>query len=217
MVPKRAVGRWWGSGGGSATIRLMHSSFPVPWDRLPGESQPAYKAFLAYRDAGGCRSVRSLARQVGKSRSLLFRWSSRHRWTARAQAWDMARDFAAEDREREDHECRLAHLRRAIEKALLGHCVPGIAMEERFSEDPNLFEALDVKTHYELALKGAASLPRLIRAEREFIDLRASGDGSLVDPRVAARAKAEKMSREEAEEYLLGKLDPRRKDGDARR
>lgn len=60
----------------------------APWDQMPHESGKAYEAFLVYRDMGIARSVRAAARQMGKVRSQIDRWSARYDWVNRAKAWD---------------------------------------------------------------------------------------------------------------------------------
>lgn len=56
-----------------------------PWDKTPGETSIAYEAFRAFRDLG---TSRSLAGVAGYSMPSMRRWSAKHRWAARAQAWD---------------------------------------------------------------------------------------------------------------------------------
>lgn len=77
---------------------------PKPWDRLPDESEAAYKAFLAYRDLGKKRSQDSAAKVLAESLGhtwsnrkrarggRLVDWSSKFRWVERATAWDKHRD-----------------------------------------------------------------------------------------------------------------------------
>ena len=77
---------------------------PPPWARGPDESPVAHAAFLAYRDLGQGRSFVGAGRAVGKSDSLIRRWALRHRWKARAWAWDVAQsqqDEAVARRERD--------------------------------------------------------------------------------------------------------------------
>ena len=59
-----------------------------PWDRQPGETSKAYAAFVAYRDLGGERSYAKVARQLGKSTTLLDRWGRQNDWQSRTAAWD---------------------------------------------------------------------------------------------------------------------------------
>ncbi len=61
---------------------------PQPFERLPTESAQAFEAFALYRDAGVSRSTRAVARQCGKCASLIQRWSRRHRWQQRIQAFE---------------------------------------------------------------------------------------------------------------------------------
>jgi hypothetical protein len=62
---------------------------PAPWEQMPGESGPAYAAFLTYRNLGTSRSFVGAARAQGRHESLLRRWGMRHRWRERAWLWDL--------------------------------------------------------------------------------------------------------------------------------
>lgn len=85
-----------------------------PWEQLPGESEKAYAAFLAFRDLGVGRSLEEAWRayqkqqtkpkpkaktkktkkqqKVAKSNtrpgSSFYGWVREHRWWERAKAWD---------------------------------------------------------------------------------------------------------------------------------
>jgi len=61
------------------------------WERQVNESERAYQAFDVYRRLGLDRSLVKAAREVGKSRQLLERWSVRHCWQDRMLAWDSHR------------------------------------------------------------------------------------------------------------------------------
>ena len=58
-----------------------------PWDRQPRESEEAHAAFSAWLGQAH-RNVAALARELGLSLSLLWRWHKRHRWPERALAFD---------------------------------------------------------------------------------------------------------------------------------
>ena len=62
---------------------------PKPWEQMPGESGPAYAAFLAYRDMGATRTYVATARSLRRHESLMRRWATRHRWRERAWLWDL--------------------------------------------------------------------------------------------------------------------------------
>ncbi len=59
------------------------------WSQRSNESAPAYEAFRVYLNvqdekAGG---IRETARRLGKSPTMVTRWSSRNDWVNRARAW----------------------------------------------------------------------------------------------------------------------------------
>ncbi|MGR3937017.1 hypothetical protein [Streptomyces sp. BRA346] len=62
------------------------------WERQPGESAAAWEAFACYRDFGLSRSIGKVAERLAKSRTLIERWSTAHRWVLRAEAWDREQD-----------------------------------------------------------------------------------------------------------------------------
>lgn len=59
-----------------------------PWERLPEETPEAYEAFKTYRDLEGKRSQARVGEKLGKSDTLMSRWSADYDWVKRAQAWD---------------------------------------------------------------------------------------------------------------------------------
>ncbi len=63
-----------------------------PWERLRDESAPAFEAFVIYRDMGPERSLAKVARQLGKSTTLVEKWSARDHWVNRVTAWEAEQD-----------------------------------------------------------------------------------------------------------------------------
>jgi len=61
------------------------------WDRLPGESQKAFGAFVKFRDANE-RHVTEVARELTCSKQNVWKWSVRWRWEERAGAFDIHQD-----------------------------------------------------------------------------------------------------------------------------
>ena len=59
-----------------------------PWDRQPNETSKAYGAFVTYRDMGPERSLERVAHTLGKSTTIMSRWSAAHNWVSRTEAWD---------------------------------------------------------------------------------------------------------------------------------
>lgn len=64
------------------------------WERRPDESDPAFQAFTVYRDLGHQRSLAKVGRELGKSKTLMDRWSSAHNWVRRCAEWDAEQDRA---------------------------------------------------------------------------------------------------------------------------
>ena len=72
-----------------------------PWDQLDGETGPAYKAFLIYRDLGSERTLSDACRKGVKNRRQRRsergpderrpEWYQKHHWHQRALAWDRER------------------------------------------------------------------------------------------------------------------------------
>jgi len=56
------------------------------FEQQPRESSKAFAAFKTYLEIGPDRSLVGVADKLGKSRTLLERWSKKFDWTARVQA-----------------------------------------------------------------------------------------------------------------------------------
>ena len=67
------------------------------WERQLKESDPAWQAFVVYREMGLDRTLRTACEKIGKSSQLLGDWSSRWSWLERCRAYD-----AEIDRQRVD-------------------------------------------------------------------------------------------------------------------
>ena len=62
------------------------------WLRRCGEGHKAHEAFECYRDLGGKRSIREVARRLGRWPSQIGGWSGKHQWVERARAYDTSRE-----------------------------------------------------------------------------------------------------------------------------
>jgi hypothetical protein len=71
------------------SFAIMAEPRQYAWRQLPGESIKAYRAFLVYRNTEiKERSLQRVGSELGKSRGLIERWSSRWDWLERARLWD---------------------------------------------------------------------------------------------------------------------------------
>ena len=64
-----------------------------PWERQKGESGPAFQAFCFYRDLlyqeePTGRSLAKVGAKLGKSVTLMERWSTAHEWVERCREYD---------------------------------------------------------------------------------------------------------------------------------
>jgi len=73
------------------------------------ESAQALEAFTLYRSLGAARSIVAVSHQLGKSKTIIDRWSRTHNWVERCRQHDQA--IAAEAAER-DKQARLADIDR---------------------------------------------------------------------------------------------------------
>lgn len=92
-----------------------------PWERLPNETPEAFEAFKEYRDMGAERSVAKVGEKLGKNTSLMERWSAKHDWVKRAQAWDdeIERE-ASKNRLKEIGQMRARQRKQALKMQLKG-------------------------------------------------------------------------------------------------
>jgi hypothetical protein len=68
---------------------------PLPFEQRADESPQAFAAFAVYRDMHADRSVDHVAQKLGKSHTIIGRWSKRHEWVDRARSYDAALDAKA--------------------------------------------------------------------------------------------------------------------------
>ena len=115
---------------------------PILPDKLPTESAKAYAAFVAYCELGPGRGVRDVAQQLGKSATLIGRWSAQHSWQSRVAEYDRAIALERADDLRQHRRAEVERLRqqntddatalRTLARGLLGKLAKKIAV---LSED----------------------------------------------------------------------------------
>jgi hypothetical protein len=59
---------------------------PMMFEQQPKESAKAFAAFRAYLELGAERSLAVVAEKLGKSKTMIERWSRKFDWSARVQA-----------------------------------------------------------------------------------------------------------------------------------
>lgn len=68
-----------------------------PWTRRDDEGSRPYDAFKIYLSQGSDRSQARVAREVGKSETLISGWASTHHWRERIRAYEIHMMEAATD------------------------------------------------------------------------------------------------------------------------
>lgn len=68
----------------------MRKKPKTAWSKRRGESAQAYDAAHTYFELGPWRSIVAAAKRLGKSPSLLEKWSSKYNWVERADAFDQS-------------------------------------------------------------------------------------------------------------------------------
>lgn len=121
----------------AGTIRSVPDAVPDglaqdrdPWERQPGESGPAYAAFIVYRDLGPLqRSIKKASETIGKARNNCSRWARAWRWTERAELWDDAQRRFVDTTVMEQREKSIANHNNAS-RALLGQALRLLQIEQ---------------------------------------------------------------------------------------
>lgn len=136
------------------------------WTRWKGETRQAFQAFTAYLDAGMGRSNAKVARGLGKSTTIINRWSSRWYWVRRAEAYD-----AMLEQERVD--AQVAEVRRMGEvqaqraAAILDVALrPAAVLIQKWADNPPDLNGMDEADLMEMVYKAARILKPVVEVER---------------------------------------------------
>ncbi len=157
------------------------------------------------------RSLRALARRLGKSSTIVARWSREDGWSRRVASYDNyidQRKRAAMGRELEATvRAEAQHL--AAARTMIGQAVTAVLRDieraNREGRDP--FEGWDLREKMRAAATVVKALPAIVQAERTVLGMStinvAGHEGGSI--KAEAKVRAASMSRPEAEAYLLGR------------
>lgn len=145
------------------------------YERLPNESDPAWAAFVLYRDMEE-RTGAAVAKTVGKSPQMVHRWSSKNLWVKRARAWDMERDRRMREAElRAVEKMRARHIDLAVSMQGIG-----VAQLKKLAEAAEKTPSATLRTPEILALlEEGTKLERLSRGEPGEITQQAAAKKDL--------------------------------------
>ena len=136
---------------------MAQSSDTKPWERQQGESVKAFQAFAAYLDMGEERSLSRVAQQLGKSKTLIARWSSAYEWVERvAQYESYLRREAYKKAQKKADEMARRHIAIAVKMQEKAYRALG-------NTDPTCLEVKDMIA----LIKEAAKIERITRMDVE--------------------------------------------------
>jgi hypothetical protein len=168
------------------------------WERREKESDPAWEAFVIYRDMGTRRVQREVCKQVGKHENLISRWAIRHEWKARCLEYDRWLDhMATHDAADALREMRKRHA--AIATIALSR-----AAEKLQSATGDAMTVRDAATLLDLAVK----VERLSRGEATESTEISGRDGGPIELENVTPEEANAMLRH----YLAKRMEERREE-----
>lgn len=138
------------------------------WERQPDESAKAFEAFAIYRDMGIDRSIRKVAQRLGKSATLIGKWSSRHNWPERVKAYDR-------DLDRQAHAQAVRDVRRMTQR----HINIAMQLQSKALEALQQLDVTMLSPKMQLAfLSKATEIERMNRLSAAGMDETGQRDGS---------------------------------------
>lgn len=179
---------------------------PGPAQRQPRETAPAFEAFRHYLEMGPARSTAKVARALGKSKTLIDRWSSRWSWQNRV------REFEAQATRHVDDAHLDAIARRSRRQAeiaqLHGEASLTVAREVlRRLANPDDAQTVLAKLGIEELLRLEATLGRMhnraVVTERLALGISTEQPGEPL-PRTTAEEIARRMTEAELDARLSG-------------
>jgi hypothetical protein len=179
------------------------SGTDAAWLRRPDESDSAFRAFACYRDLGARRSLRAVAQELGKSGSLISRWSAEHEWRSRVRAWDAEQDRVKREAQRAEADELGRRHARTLRTQIEALAAPAVALLSRLSHEPEAFADLAPAELLDLVAKTARPLSQLIELERATRGVSDDGDDPCCEHERSRREVAA-MSREERQALLVG-------------
>lgn len=168
----------------------MKRKTPQPWERQPKESDPAWEAFVTYRDmpeeTGLKRSITRLEQNLNKSRACLGAWSSKYHWVERCRAYDQYRDDLAvaervkKQRRRilEEEKMDERHIGMAVQlQKLLLEAIKNTDLENTSEKGLNeLTKAVTNAVNLERSSRHATNADRQLALSREMFEYKKERD-----------------------------------------
>lgn len=183
------------------------SDTPGPSERQPKETAPAFAAFRVYLEQGPGRSTAKVARALGKSKTLIDRWSSRWSWVERVRQFDQmaagVRDGAHLDElaERSRRQAQIAAVHGEATALVSREVIERAAQAAKAGIRP--FKDVDDAPLLALAASMARAHNRAVLSERLALGM-TTEQGAEPIPRQQAEEHARHLSDDELDAKLAG-------------
>lgn len=179
---------------------------PGPGDQQKGETAPAFQAFRTYLEMGPNRSLAKASQRLGKSKTLLDRWSRRWSWVERCRAWEALAVTVADEAHldaiaaRSRRQAEIAQLHGEATALVAREVVRRVANAGQ-GEDP--FSDVDTDELLRIEASMARAHNRVVTTERLALGLTTEQPGEPVE-REQARELARRLTETELEARLTG-------------
>lgn len=178
-----------------------------PGARLPNETLKAYGAFRVYLELGPKRNIRQVAQELGKSGSLIGRWSSVHSWVERVTAFEARATARVDDvhldalAKRAKRQAEIAQLHGEASALVAREVVQRIATAAETNADPFAGMTLDDVLRLEATMGRMHN--RAVLTERLALGM-TTDQGAEPVPREQAEDLARRLTDEELDARLAG-------------
>lgn len=132
------------------------------WDQRTDESDKAYDAFATYRDMGVQRSNVKVAETLGKSVTLMNRWSGAYAWVERARLYD---SFIAAEAQKKTERDAITRKAKMLER----HAGMGRVLQSKALEHLQKTNSIDKATDAIAAAKLGVEMERKAEGLPEWI------------------------------------------------
>ena len=119
--------------------KIQEEQVKKPWDKVVGETNKAYTAFVIYLHMQSDRSLANVAKHLGKSKRNIEKWSTKFNWVERVTKFDEEHQKELIDKEIFQHHSKLSDLKqKAEDTASALHTITLIALGKLYSRLQNL-------------------------------------------------------------------------------
>lgn len=152
--------------GNGARKGIAKAKPPLPWERQPDETRPAFDAFAKYRDMGSERSLKRLSQDHKKSIATVSAWSAKHDWQRRVTLYDDDLDRCRREASAEAIEQMAARQARDLSSIADVVGAPARELAKRLIAEPQLLARLSNADLIKISLAAGKVYPQLVQAER---------------------------------------------------